>query len=311
MTDLSGIAPGTCLTTSDLMRLGLSGTAVRRLLNAHRLRRLTHGVYTVPPQATPQDPFTAAQEEHLLHARALLLTFEGSYLVGPSACVALGLPVLRLPSAVHVSRRRPIHSRRDDVHPRRPWAHDTDTTLAGLPCQSATAAVVEVAALDGHLAGLVSADAAARAGLLTDSDTVLAAWGRRQGIATAREVLARADGRRESPLETEVAFTAEVEGIPLIPQVTLYDEHGGFVARTDFVVDGHRVVVEVDGLSKYGISTHGPDALRQEKLRQSDIERLGWVVVRITARDLRTGRLGHLLRQSIAHADAVFGAAAA
>lgn len=70
---------------------------------------------------------------------------------------------------------------------------------------------------------------------------------------------------------------------------------------------GHRVIVEVDGLGKY---RHDGD-LRAEKLRQSDLERLGWVVVRIMARDIDAGRVGALLRDAIRHADALFGPSAA
>ena len=106
-------------------------------------------------------------------------------------------------------------------------------------------------------------------------------------------------------LETRVAWAAALEGIALDPQLRVHDERGGFVARADFVVRGHRV--KVHGLGKY---RHDGD-LRAEKLRQSDLERLGWVVVRIMARDIDAGRVGALLRDAIRHADALFGPSAA
>lgn len=99
-----------------------------------------------------------------------------------------------------------------------------------------------------------------------------------------------------------MAFAASLHGLRLRPQVTIVDVHGQFVARCDFVVEGHRVVVEVDGMAKYD-----EGALRREKLRQGDIEQAGWVVVRVGHRELATGRNAELLFAAIAHADAMFG----
>lgn len=302
MTLLAGISPGTCLTSRDLRVLGCNSAMLTRLTKSGHLEKISHGVYVVPSPRADDDPFVQARKLHLTRASALLTTWDGAYLTGPSAALAHGLPLLQIPDALHVSRQRPIDSRRPGVHSHRPWQHGVVTTRLGLSAQEVTAAVIDIAARNGVLPGLVTGDAAARSGRLENAVALLDAWGRRPGAAAARTVIASADGRRESPLETRTAFEARSLGFDLLPQYRILDEHGDFVARVDFVVLGHRLVVEVDGLTKYA-----PGALRQEKLRQGDIERLRWVVVRVGHRDLGCGRLGPLLWEGIRHADAVFG----
>lgn len=302
MPSLTSLPVGVCLTSAQLGELGFSHTTVARLVAAGSLDRVTRGVYTRVRVAEESDRFADERRRHLTLAQAMLHLYEGSYLVGPSACVALGLPLLNAPTHVHLSRAVPIHARRRGLVSRRPWPHTMVRSQGDLLVQETTAAVIEIAALDGVLPGLVTADSAVRSGRLTNRDANLDAWGQRRGVAAARTVLERADGRHESPLETQIAFEARLNGLELIPQVQITDERGQFVARVDFIVARHRVVVEVDGMTKY---TAG--GLREEKLRQGDIERMGWVVVRVGHRELRAGRVVPLLQDAIAHADALFG----
>lgn len=301
MTSLASLPIGHCLTSAELVELGFPSTTVNRLVSIGALERVTHGVYVRPDDTCAEDRFAASRRHHLTRARAMLRLFPGSYLVGPSACLALDLPVLGMPTGVHLSRATPVHSRRSGLVSRRPWPHALTRGADGALVQEPAAAVIEIAALEGVLPGLVSADAVARRGRFDTAPSLLDAWGRRTGASRARTVVARADGRHESALETQVAFAASLHGLRLRPQVTILDAHGQFVARCDFVVEGHRVVVEVDGMSKYD-----EGALRREKLRQGDIEQAGWVVVRVGHRELRAGRIAELLFAAISQADAMF-----
>lgn len=99
-----------------------------------------------------------------------------------------------------------------------------------------------------------------------------------------RTMNAMVDGRRESVGETRVGILAFTAGIRLVPQVTILDEHGDFVARVDFVVEGTKVIVEFDGKGKY--AEGGADVLFAEKRREDRLRRLGWTVVRVTWADL-------------------------
>ena len=102
-------------------------------------------------------------------------------------------------------------------------------------------------------------------------------------------MLGMADGRAESPGETLVRRILVEGGIPVTPQLTIHD--GPVSWRADLVVDGTRVLVEFDGLVKYGSS----DDLIAEKRREDRLRALGFIVVRVTWADLR--RPDHLVAE--------------
>ncbi len=103
------------------------------------------------------------------------------------------------------------------------------------------------------------------------------------GLAGLRLV----DGRRESWLESGSAVVMHRHDIPApVPQVTILDAHGRFVARNDFAWLDHGVVGEADGRSKY-LNADAVDAFEAEKDRQARLEALGLIVVRWNARHVR------------------------
>lgn len=110
-------------------------------------------------------------------------------------------------------------------------------------------------------------------------------------------VAERADPRSESAAESRARWVFELLGIPVIPQFEVYDDDGRFLARTDFLVEGTGVILEIDGLLKYT----DRDALRREKQREVALQRLGYVVVRLLYRDLdHPERVRRLVREAIA-----------
>lgn len=109
------------------------------------------------------------------------------------------------------------------------------------------------------------------------------------------------DAKRESVGESRLGVLAIAAGIRLVPQVTIVDEDGDFVARVDFVVEGTRIVVEFDGKVKY--TEGGPDALFAEKRREDRLRRLGYTVIRVTWADLEhPGRVAAWIRSAVAAA---------
>ena len=118
----------------------------------------------------------------------------------------------------------------------------------------------------------------------------------------AELVVAHADGRRESAGESRTAWLCAELPLPeLIPQAVITDELGEFVARVDFLVRGHRVIVEFDGLLKYD----GRQQLVNEKRREDQLRRLGYEVVRLTWEDLDDpGKVLRMIRSAIERAHA-------
>jgi hypothetical protein len=175
---------------------------------------------------------------------------------------------------VHLTRLADTHSRHRSgavIHPRL----DGRVSLAQ--------AVVQTGQLNGPDDALVAADAALHRCLMTTAD-LSAAVDRVRGhprVAAVRRVLRMADGRAESPGESVLRRILVDAGISVTPQLTVHD--GPVSWRADLVVDGTPVLVEFDGLVKYG----GPDDLVAEKRREDRLRALGYVLVRVTWADLR------------------------
>lgn len=291
--------PVRSVTTAQLTRAGLTSRQIDAFVRSGKLERIGRGVYVQSLDVDAASPESRVRE-HLVRAVALCRSSSGAYLVGPSACLALGLPLLVLPRDVHIARASSrVQTRRLGLRAHRPWSHDIRTLDdLGVDVQCPEAAIVELAAREGALHGLVPADVAARHEDVR-FERVLASWGKRHGIAQARLVAELADGRRESPLETQTAWQAHGEGIRLEPQTVIRDRAGEWVATVDFTVAGYKVVVEVDGLGKY----RRPDDLKKERVRHNQIEELGWLVVRVIADDLRFGRFVPRLQAAMARAE--------
>ncbi|MGY1729604.1 endonuclease domain-containing protein [Geodermatophilus sp. SYSU D01062] len=72
-------------------------------------------------------------------------------------------------------------------------------------------------------------------------------------------------------------------GLAAVPQYTVRDDGGGFIARVDLASPEHRLAVEYDG------AWHGePGQLRRDRHRLNGLTAAGWRVVFVTAADLRT-----------------------
>jgi hypothetical protein len=114
------------------------------------------------------------------------------------------------------------------------------------------------------------------------------------GAKQGRRVLALADGRRETPIESWSAWTFEELGVPRPRwQVTVLDADGVFVGRVDALWEGH-LAGEADGRAKYGANGQGPDdvvaAVHAERRRETGLRRTGLGVARWGTSDLLSPR---------------------
>jgi very-short-patch-repair endonuclease len=98
------------------------------------------------------------------------------------------------------------------------------------------------------------------------------------------EAVSLVDPRRESPLESFSFGQMVLHAVPLPQlQVRIRTPRGDVYA--DFLWEEAMVIGEADGMGKY----RTPEDLRAEKLRQEDLEELGYRVVRWGDRDIRRG----------------------
>lgn len=154
-----------------------------------------------------------------------------------------------------------------------------DTTVHhGVRLTTPARTVLDIARSESFRSAVVAADAALRC--CCTKDELLAALGRCRcwpGTRQASRVIAFADPRAESPLESISRVAFDEYGLPApILQAII----GGY-ERADFLWPDYRVIGEADGLGKYT----SPDVLRAEKIREENLSQMRFTVFRWTWRD--------------------------
>lgn len=199
-----------------------------------------------------------------------------------TAAAIWGIPTLGHVSSVQLTRQRRSQGTAtyEDVvvhHAR--LGHHEMVVHKGVPVTTPARTVVDLARRRPFRAGVVAADAALRMRHCTREQLRAATEGQGgwPGVAQARKVLAFADARAESPLESISRVAFHHYGLPApILQATI----GGY-ERADFLWEKFRVIGEADGMGKYT----SPEVLRREKEREEDFVRMGFTVFRWIWRD--------------------------
>ncbi|OFE18092.1 hypothetical protein BA895_13305 [Humibacillus sp. DSM 29435] len=163
-------------------------------------------------------------------------------------------------------------------------------------------AVVRTAVTMGFECAVVAGDAALHARLVTEEElrTEVARVSPHQGRKRAQAAVDRMDPAAESVGESRTRMVLQNLGMRYESQKVLCDDHGRFLARVDFLVEG--VVLEFDGRIKYQRDgdVDGADAAEvvwREKQREDVIRRQGHAVERVIWPELdRPGLIGARIR---------------
>lgn len=174
--------------------------------------------------------------------------------------------------------------RRGDVRGRRiDLPDDHLSAVRGLSVTSPARTYLDCAALIPREHVVVMGDAILRRNLASmDELRSVVAWGRgRRGVRQARTSLPLLDRRSESPGESLARAHLLLSGLPA-PECN-YDvfDATGWIARADMAWTRERVIVEYDGQVHSGEKSRRSDAARRNLL-----QRAGWYVIVLTARDL-------------------------
>lgn len=284
----------------ELRALGWSQAAIRGVTAG--LTRLFRGAYATH---VPEDP----AQRHLQLCAAVAAMNPGLCMSYLSAATLWQLPTLD-PPPIHPEVvpigsqphgwRAPsgVRHRGQPIDPSRvQW-------VEGIPVTDVTRTVVDCARVVPHHEAVVIGDAALHRGQ-TKTRWMLGVIGSQtgwKGIDGARRMLARIDGRSESPGETLTRIMAQDLGFEVTSQVEVLAE-GQFVARVDFLVDGEYVVIEFDGRSKYELDARPAAIFMAEKRRHDELVMCGYEVVRLTWPDLDDPhRVRTLLQAAVARA---------
>jgi very-short-patch-repair endonuclease len=284
------------LTTAQLAAAGHDPRALAHLVRRGILRHPGRGLYVVAELAE-----TDELASHRQLAAGAVLMYPDAVLAGTTALLAHGIPVW----GVDLGRpriRRPI-TRAGGMSSFwvRPDVGDGQVPTEWGPASPVAPALALHAVDHGIVPGVVSADAALHAGMVTEPALSVAVDAVSRWVHGSRAVAMRsfADGRRESVGESRCGVALAMAGIAVTPQVEIRDAGGRFVARVDFLVDGTHVVIEFDGKVKY--ADGDPRVLWDEKQREDHLRRLGYTVVRIAWADLeRPGAVAARVRAALA-----------
>lgn len=206
-----------------------------------------------------------------------------------SAAVLHGLPLIgEVPEHLHVTVGRTSGGRsagRVVAHSCEVGAEDV-TEVDGLRVTSLSRTAVDLAATAPRADAVVVADHIVHHG--SPRLALLEAWLRAQpmrGHRRARDVIAFADGRSESPLESLSRVSMHTGGVPQPDLQVQYSDVGGVIGRVDFAWPALELVGEADGDVKYlDASVRGGRSVERvmldEKIREDRLRALGLRVVR-------------------------------
>ncbi|MDP9398368.1 MAG: hypothetical protein M3P96_11370 [Actinomycetota bacterium] len=149
--------------------------------------------------------------------------------------------------------------------------------------------LLDLARTESFRQSVVAVDSGLHLQLVTQADLLraleaCAGW---PGTASARRVVAFADGRAEAPSESLARVMFAEQDLPgAIPQAEIRDAYG-LVGYADFLFREQRTVVEIDGKVKYSADRRDPArALWEEQRREDRLREAGYEVVRLTWADL-------------------------
>lgn len=159
------------------------------------------------------------------------------------------------------------------------------TSYLGVQLTTAARTVIDLARALPFRAGVVAADSALHLRLATRDEllSVLEVCARWRGASVAADVIAFADGRSESPLESIARIAFRDGGLPP-PKLQALIGTAADVVRVDFFWESYRTVVEVDGAMKYADPTRAIAQLE----RDSWLRSLGYEVVHVTWEEIMT-----------------------
>ena len=251
------------------------GFLTRGQLRRRGYRRLVQGVY-----ADPGLPY-----DHQLKCQGVaLLLPDGTVIGGHSAAAWWGAPFAGVPDPVTVLRSVDVKWR----GPRGVRVHQTvlrpgDCTIVdGLPLSTPLRTAWDVAALEklgtavAAIDGMVRADTIGLPDLRRMADRGAGLF----GAARVRRAVELVDPRAESPAESWVRVALVLAGLAPIPQYEVRVD--GIVSRFDFAWPEAKVALEYEGAYHFEEDQIVRDDERVNRLRAA-----GWIVIRISAADLR------------------------
>jgi hypothetical protein len=275
-------------TTAKWRAAGITASDMRALIRSGDLVRMRHGVYATRSAIAMAE--ADARRGHALRVLAVTTSVGRQAAAShESAALIHGLDLLKpVPNGIVTITTPP------SCTTYRPNSAGIVLHTAALPpehvtkCWGALATtaartVIDLARTVPFIDAVVLADSALRLRMTTKAELLrVADWcAQWPGVSRARQAIAFADGRAESPLESCARVVFDRAGLePPELQVSIRGE--GFVFRGDFYWARHRTIGEADGMAKYADPARARDQIRRDRLLRDE----GYKLVHFTWREL-------------------------
>jgi hypothetical protein len=284
-------ANGGVATTAQLLTV-VSRTRLTGIVKSGRLIRVRHGVYA----AREPDPFARLAALDLIAGQPVVACMgTAAALYGFDTETTTRLHVLDPGIRMRPSQDTMVHQRVDAPLRR------VEGRLATAPPWTA----IEVARMLRRPRALATLDAALHVGACTTGELVAAIREQkgRRGIVMVRELVNYADGRAESPMESEARLLFIDGRLPMPElQYNIVDCYGK-LWRVDFAWPEAKLVAEYDSVEWHV----GRDALLHDRLKTARLQECGWTSIPMTVDDIRHDPVGlldrinsHLMRPRMA-----------
>ncbi len=271
---------GGLATTSQLLTV-TSRKRLAGLVKCGRLIRVCHGVY-MATEPDMSDRLAAA--ELMVNQRLVACMGTAAALYGFDTEATSQLHVLDPGIRMRPSLRLMVHQRIGAPLRR------VQGRLATTPAWTA----VEIARTLRRPRALATLDAALHVGACSrvELEAVIREQRGRRGIVKVRELFGYADGRAESPMESEARLVFIDSQLPLPElQYSIVDRHGRRW-RVDFAWPDAMVIAEYDSVEWHV----GRDALLHDRLKTARLQECGWTIIPMTVDDIRRDPVGLVAR---------------
>lgn len=282
---------GGLATTSQLLTVA-SRKRLAGLVKCGRLIRVCHGVY----MATEPDMCDRlAAAELMVNQRVVACMGTAAALYGFDTEATSQLHVLDPGIRMRPSLGLMVHQRIGAPVRR------VQGRLATTPAWTA----VELARTLRRPRALATLDAALHVGACSrvELEAAIREQRGRRGIVKVRELSCYADGRAESPMESEARLVFIDSRLPAAELQYNILDRGGRRWRVDFAWPDAMVIAEYDSVEWH----LGRDALLHDRLKTARLQECGWTIIPMTVDDIRRDPVGlvaringHLMKPRIA-----------
>lgn len=271
------------------LRRDLDRASLDRAVRDGSLQRLRRGAYGRRIDA--EDRYARERIRARQQMNALVRLLPGPFWFSHSSAAVLHeLPLLRAPVNVHLTQVQRPSGRADPTLARhtRPMAPGDGSVVDTLPVTSLLRTALDCAMTMDDLDALVVLDRALQTpGLAEQLGDRLDRLRGTGGSVRARWCLEHADPGAESAGETATRFSLLRHGLHASAvQIPVRTRRGNY--RIDLGWPELKIGIEFDGKVKYTRMADGDpsEVVFQEKRRQDDLERAGWVIIRVVWADL-------------------------